>query len=131
VAFSPVGRGLLTDKPHERHTAATIPFLASNPRFMEPNLSQNIAFTSSFRVLAADIGLSAAGLAIAWCLAKGHHILPIPGTRNVNHFKEMVAGSEYILTSSELTEVETALPIGWVDGDRYSDAQWKGPERYA
>jgi aryl-alcohol dehydrogenase-like predicted oxidoreductase len=131
VAFSPVGRSLLTDKPHHRDRAAAIPFLANNPRFMEPNLSQNIKFTSNFRALASDIGLTSAGLAISWCLAKGNHILPIPGTRNIDHFKEMVAGSEHILTSTELKEVENVLPIGWVDGDRYSEAQWKGPERYA
>ena len=131
VAFSPVGRSLLTDKPHHRDRAVAIPFLANNPRFMEPNLSQNIKFTSNFRALASDIGLTSAGLAISWCLAKGNHILPIPGTRNIDHFKEMVAGSEHILTSMELKEVENVLPIGWVDGDRYSEAQWKGPERYA
>ena len=130
VAFSPVGRSLLTDKPHDRQRAAAIPFLANNPRFMEPNLGQNIVSTSNFRALASDFGLTAAGLAISWCLAKGNHILPIPGTRNVDHFKGMFAGSERILTSTELKEVETVLPIGWVDGDRYSDAQWKGPERY-
>ena len=95
------------------------------------NLSQNIEFTSNFRALASDIGLTSAGLAISWCLAKGNHILPIPGTRNIVHFKEMVAGSEHILTSTELKEVENVLPIGWVDGDRYSEAQWKGPERYS
>ena len=56
--------------------------------------------------------------------------MPIPGTRNVDHFKGMFAGGERILTSTELKEIETVLPIGWVDGDRYSDAQWRGPERY-
>ena len=85
---------------------------------------------SNFHALASDFGLTAAGLEISQCLAKGNHILPIPGTRNVDHFKGMFAGSERILTSTELKEIETVLPIGWVDGDRYSDAQWKGPERY-
>jgi len=131
VAFSPVGRSLLTDKPHEFESAQTMPFLAKNPRFMEPNLSLNIAAAAPFRALAADFGLTAAGLAIAWCLAKGDHILPIPGTRNVEHFKGLVAGSRYGLSSEELIMVEAALPMGWVNGDRYSEAQWAGPERYA
>ena len=130
VAFSPVGRSLLTDKPHNREMAVTIPFLDNNPRFLEPNLSYNIAFASKFRDLAFDLGLTAAGLAIAWCLAKGDHILPIPGTRNVDHFKAMVAGSKRILTLEELMAVESVLPIGWAAGDRYSESQWKGPERY-
>ncbi len=110
--------------------AVTIPFLDNNPRFLEPNLSYNIAFASKFRDLAFDLGLTAAGLAIAWCLAKGDHILPIPGTRNVDHFKAMVAGSKRILTLEELMAVESVLPIGWAAGDRYSESQWKGPERY-
>tara|TARA_B100000780_G_scaffold64062_1_gene41827 strand:- start:1286 stop:2284 length:999 start_codon:yes stop_codon:yes gene_type:complete len=131
VAFSPVGRSLLTDKPHGLQTAQATPFLANNPRFMEPNLSLNIAATAPFRALAAHIGLTAAGLAIAWCLAKGDHILPIPGTRNVEHFKGLVAGSHYGLSAEELIAVEAALPMGWVNGDRYSMAQWAGPERYA
>jgi aryl-alcohol dehydrogenase-like predicted oxidoreductase len=64
-------------------------------------------------------------------LAKGDHILPIPGTRNVEHFKGLVAGSHYGLSAEELIAVEAALPMGWVNGDRYSMAQWAGPERYA
>ena len=131
VAFSPVGRSLLTDKPHRLEKAQNMPFLAKNPRFMEPNLGMNIAATAPFRALAANLGLTAAGLAIAWCLAKGDHILPIPGTRNVEHFKGLVAGSRYGLSAEELSAVEAVLPMGWVNGDRYSEAQWVGPERYA
>ena len=131
VAFSPVGRSLLTDAPHRREAAQSMPFLAQNPRFMEPNLSMNIEAAASFRALAAQMGLTAAGLAIAWCLAKGDHILPIPGTRNLDHFKALVAGANYGLSAQELAAVEAALPMGWINGDRYSEAQWAGPERYA
>ena len=131
VAFSPVGRSLLTDKPHGLQVAQAMPFLAKNPRFTEPNLSLNIAAAAPFRALAAELGLTAAGLAIAWCLAKGDHILPIPGTRSVEHFKGLVAGSHYGLSAEELNAVEATLPMGWVNGDRYSAAQWAGPERYA
>ena len=75
--------------------------------------------------------MTAAGLAIAWCLAKGDHILPIPGTRNLDHFKALVEGANYGLSAEELAAVEAALPMGWINVDRYSEAQWAGPERYA
>jgi aryl-alcohol dehydrogenase-like predicted oxidoreductase len=131
VAFSPVGRSLLTDAPHGHEAVQSMPFLTKNPRFMEPNLSMNIKVAAPFRALAAQMGLTAAGLAISWCLAKGDHILPIPGTRNLDHFKALVAGANYGLSAEELAAVEAALPMGWINGDRYSEAQWAGPERYA
>ena len=131
VAYSPVGRSLLTDAPHGHEAVQSMPFLTKNPRFIESNLSMNIAAAAPFRALAAQMGLTAAGLAIAWCLAKGDHILPIPGTRNLDHFKALVAGANYGLSAEELAAVEAALPMGWINGDRYSEAQWAGPERYA
>ncbi len=131
VAFSPVGRSLLTDDPHPRSRAETMPFLKNNPRFMEPNLSANIAVTASFRALAADLGLTAAGLAVAWTLAKGAHVLPIPGTRSVDRLRDLAQGAARRLTHAEVDKIEDLLPMGWVSGDRYSDAQWHGPERYS
>ncbi len=71
VAFSPVGRGLLTDRPYRAEQVAEIAFLRGNPRFMEPNLSANLAITDKFRALAAEAGMPAAALAIGWLLARG------------------------------------------------------------
>jgi aryl-alcohol dehydrogenase-like predicted oxidoreductase len=67
---------------------------------------------------------------IAWLLAQGDHVLPIPGTRSVSHFAELLQASNCTLTSGELEVIESILPIGWAHGDRYSEAQWIGPERY-
>ena len=130
VAFSPVGRGMLTDRPHDRKTAKEYPFLANNPRFLEPNLTANLAKVAEFQALAADMGLPAAGLAIAWLIAQGDHVLPIPGTRSVERLKELAAGAERALTADEVADVEKVLPVGWCHGDRYSQGQWNGPERY-
>ncbi|MCA0848876.1 aldo/keto reductase [Salipiger thiooxidans] len=130
VAFSPVGRSLLTDTPITRERIAANPFLASNPRMMEPNLSANLKIVEGFRALAAEMGLSAAALAIAWGLHKGGHVVSIPGTRSVAHFAELVAGAEAELTAEDMARVETVLPIGWCHGDRYSRDQWVGPENY-
>jgi aryl-alcohol dehydrogenase-like predicted oxidoreductase len=130
VAFSPVGRALLTDTPHSRDSAKAMPFLANNPRFMEPNISANLAKNASFCALAADMGVAAASLAIAWLLHQGRHVLPIPGTRSVTHLREVAAGAEVNLSSEDLTRIEEVLPVGWAAGDRYSAAQWIGPERF-
>jgi aryl-alcohol dehydrogenase-like predicted oxidoreductase len=131
VAFSPVGRSLLTDHPIAPETVPDLPFLKVNPRFQPPNYARNLALTVPFRALAAEMGLPAAGLAIAWCLAQGNHVIPIPGTRSVSHFKELLTGLEVTLTLDDLARIEAILPVGWAHGDRYSDDQWVGPERYS
>lgn len=130
VAFSPVGRSLLTDNPLSFEAVQDMPFLVNNPRFMQPNYDANIKALEPFRKLAADIGLSTAGLAIAWVLAQGDHIIPIPGTRSTKHFAELLQGAERKLNADELKAIDAVLPIGWAHGDRYSVVQWVGPEKY-
>lgn len=130
VAFSPVGRSLLTDHPLQARAIPGLPFLAANPRFQEPDLSANLAITDRFRALAADMGVTAASLAIAWLLHRGEHVIPIPGTRSVGHLRELAAGMDLALSPEDVGRIETALPAGWAHGDRYSTAQWVGPERY-
>ena len=131
VAFSPVGRSLLTDQPHTAEKANNMPFLKENPRFLSPNIEKNIEASQKFRELASDLGVTAAGLALAWLLNKDSHILPIPGTRSANRLKSMVEDSNLILSSDQLTAIEDALPVGWAFGDRYSVSQWIGPEKYS
>jgi len=130
VAFCPVGRSLLTDTPHDFEKSQNIDFLKSNPRFLEPNLSRNIEATVAFRALAKDMGTSAAALAMAWLLHQGEHILPIPGTRSVEHLEQLAAGAELKLTPTNLADIDRVLPIGWAHGDRYNVGQWNGPEKY-
>lgn len=130
VAFSPVGRGLLTDKPHSREAAATMPFLKDNPRFLEPNLSANITATDPARKLAAEHGTTLASLAIGWVLAQGDHIHAIPGTRSVAHLDELFQGIKDAQNPELMAAVEALLPVGWCHGERYSAAQWTGPEKY-
>jgi aryl-alcohol dehydrogenase-like predicted oxidoreductase len=130
VAFSPVGRSLLTDNPIPRGRIPDLPFLAGNPRFMEPNLSENLRLTEAFRRLASEMGTSAAALAIAWLLSRGSHVIPIPGTRSVAHLRECLSGAALTLSVGDLARIEAVLPVGWAHGDRYSEEQWVGPERY-
>ena len=130
VAFSPVGRSLLTDHPLAYATCSQLPFMKINPRFQQDTYQRNIGKTDGFRALAGDMGISASGLAIAWLLAQGEHVVPIPGTRSVEHLDELAAGVAKSLTAAELAAIEEVLPVGWCYGDRYGPEQWKGPERY-
>ena len=130
VAFCPVGRSLLTDDPHSYEKSQTIDFLKNNPRFLKPNYDHNIAATDRFRSLANEMGYKTASLAIAWLLHQGEHILPIPGTSSVSHLEELAAGADIVFSDSDLQAIDDCLPIGWAHGDRYSVAQWIGPEKY-
>jgi len=130
VGFSPVGRGMLTDRPTTVGQDLTGMFTDGNPRFVEPNLSANLAWTDAFRGYAADRGQPTAALALAWVLAKSPNTIAIPGTRFVPHLQEAALGASIELSTDEVAEIETILPVGFAHGDRYSDGQWKGQERY-
>lgn len=130
VAFSPVGRGLLTDTPPTADRIEGNPFLGVNPRFIAPHYAANLEKTAQFQRLAAEMGYSTAGLANAWVLAQGEQVISIPGTRSVTHLKQLVEGVEKPLGAAELARIEEVLPVGWAAGDRYSVAQNDGPERY-
>jgi aryl-alcohol dehydrogenase-like predicted oxidoreductase len=130
VAFSPIGRSLLTDHPLSYEACQNLAFMKVNPRFQEDSYSRNIQASNAFRALASDMGISASGLSIAWLLAQGDHVLPIPGTRSVEHLNELASGVDLALSQSDLEAIEKVLPIGWCHGDRYAHGQWKGPEKY-
>jgi aryl-alcohol dehydrogenase-like predicted oxidoreductase len=130
VAFSPVGRAMLTDTPPTHEKAAASEFMRGNPRFNGASFTANIAATDRFRRLAAEMGTSAAALAIAWLLARSPAVIPIPGTRSVAHLRELAAGAALKLESADLDRIEAVLPVGWAHGDRYSAFQNVGPERY-
>ena len=131
VAFSPVGRSFLTDHPlNAAGMADADGWVKTNPRFNGSNYAANIKASDPFRTYAAELGVPAAALAISWVLAQGDHVIAIPGTRSVSHFGELVEGWYLSLTEDQQAKIETILPIGWAHGDRYSDGQWVGPERY-
>ncbi|QFT62631.1 aldo/keto reductase [Roseivivax sp. THAF30] len=131
VAFSPVGRGFLTDTPPDMARVEGSAFLRSNPRFHEPNFAYNLASSDRFRQLAADFEAPAASLAIAWLLSRSETVIPIPGTRSPRHLEEAARGATMRLGAEDLARIEEALPPGWAHGDRYSETQWHGPERFA
>lgn len=131
VAFSPVSRGLLTETPPSLAIIADNAFLANAPRFQEPRYSENLAIVRQLQELAADMGTSTPALAIAWLMRQGDHVIPIPGTRSVDHLRQLVDGAELDLTDDDLARIDAVMPVGWAHGDRYSETQWIGPERFS
>ncbi|WP_420324839.1 aldo/keto reductase [Mameliella sp.] len=130
VAFSPVGRGLLSDTPPTPERVAAAGFLKVNPRFTGGNLERNIAASQPLRDLAAEAGYATATLAIAWVLSQGRTVHAIPGTRSPGHLHELVRGASMMLGDDLKAEIERCLPLGWAHGSRYSPEQWVGPESY-
>jgi aryl-alcohol dehydrogenase-like predicted oxidoreductase len=105
-------------------------FRHANPRFQGLNWRRNRDRLGAFVALAKSWGLKPATLAIAWTLAKAPHVVPIPGTRAADHLEECAAAAEIDLTGAQLAEIERALPVGFAAGERYSEQQWVGIQKY-
>jgi aryl-alcohol dehydrogenase-like predicted oxidoreductase len=130
VAFSPLGRGMLTGA---FPTPADLPegdFRRTNPRFVEPSFGANRRAIMRFADYARSLGHPPAALALAWVLARAPHVVAIPGTRSAGHLDELAGAFGIGLTAGQLAEIESLLPPGFAHGDRYSDAQINGIERY-
>ena len=130
IAFSPLARGMLSDSPPDPARFPEGDFRAANPRFIEPNYSANQTLLRPFRDFCAARGWTTAAAAIAWTLDQGDHIIPIPGTRTAAHLSELARGMEIAFTDEDRAAIARLLPPGFAHGDRYSDAQIYGIERY-
>ncbi len=130
VPFSPLARGMLTDHAPRPADFGENDFRRNQPRFTEPNFSANEAQIARFRAYARARGTTSSALALAWLLDRGEHMLPIPGTRTAAHLAEWAAACEITLTDEDRAEIDRLLPPGFAHGDRYSDEQIKGIERY-
>jgi aryl-alcohol dehydrogenase-like predicted oxidoreductase len=130
VPYAPLGRGILADKQLDPTTFGDADFRKRNPRFTRANFSHNMERVRAFKSLAADLGITSTALALAWCLARGDRIIPIPGTRTADHLSQCAAASSFDMTDDIMDALESILPVGWAHGDRYSQAQWNGPEGY-
>jgi aryl-alcohol dehydrogenase-like predicted oxidoreductase len=105
-------------------------FRHANPRFQGLNWQRNRDRLGGFLALADAWGSKPAALAIAWTLAKAPHVVPIPGTRAADHLAECAAAAKIDLTDDQLAEIERALPLGFAAGERYSEPQWVGIQKY-
>ena len=130
VPFSPLGRGILSDTNVIPSNFSETDFRKSQPRFLEPNFSKNMEIIKTFREFCALRGWTTAGTSIAWTLDQGNHTIPIPGTRSARNLRDFISGTEILFTDEDRAEINKILPAGWAHGDRYSDAQVTGVERY-
>jgi aryl-alcohol dehydrogenase-like predicted oxidoreductase len=119
VAYSPVGRGWLTGKVTSPEDFDEDDFRRTLPRFTGDNFDANAALVESVKRVAAQIGCTPAQAALAWLLAQGNDILPIPGTKRVSYLDENVAAADLTLTPDQLAALEDAVPPDAVAGERY------------
>ena len=127
IPFSPLARGMLADHPLAQPTYG---FRGQNPRFIEPNFSENTQTINRFRAFCAARGWSTPATALAWILAKGEHLIPIPGTRKAENLAQWAQACEINLTPADHAEIDRILPPGFATGDRYGDHQLLAIERY-
>ena len=120
VAYSPLGRGFLTAKIASLDDLADNDWRRSMPRFEQENFRRNIELVEKIKELAAKRGCSPAQLALAWLLAQGDDIVPIPGTKRRKYLEENIGALDVDLTPEELAEIDTTLPAGAAAGSRYS-----------
>ncbi|PKO60153.1 MAG: aldo/keto reductase [Betaproteobacteria bacterium HGW-Betaproteobacteria-19] len=123
VAFSPVARGFLANAlttPDAAETFDTKDIRRSMPRFQGDAFAANLRLLDGYRVLAAKAGCTPAQLALAWLLAKGDHVLPIPGTTNIAHLEENAAAADLMLSPQVLADAEALINRHTVSGSRYN-----------
>ena len=122
VPYSPLGRGFLTGTIKSPGDFAPDDYRRTNPRFLGENFTRNLALVDKVRSLAKSKGCSAAQLALAWVLAQGQHIVPIPGTRRVRNLEENLGALEVRLDAGELAAIAAVFPAGITAGARYTEA---------
>jgi aryl-alcohol dehydrogenase-like predicted oxidoreductase len=121
VAYSPLGRGFLSGAISTVDDLAENDFRRQNPRFQGENFAKNLELVDRVKEIAAAKGVSASQLALAWVLAQGQDVVPIPGTKRRRYLEENVGADEARLTDDELRRIDEVLPVGAATGDRYGD----------
>jgi aryl-alcohol dehydrogenase-like predicted oxidoreductase len=121
VAYSPLGRGFLSGRFRSPDDIPEDDFRRNHPRFQGANFERNLDLVERVQELAAEKGVTPGQLALAWVLAQGDDVVPIPGTTRVEHLQENVAALEVELTADDLAELESVFPAGAAAGDRYAD----------
>ncbi len=121
VPYSPLGRGFLTGTITSTDSLAADDFRRANPRFAADALQANLSLVQRVRAIAERKGVTAGQLALAWVLAQGQDVVPIPGTKRVHYLEENVAAASVVLTDGDLAELEASFPADAVVGERYPD----------
>jgi aryl-alcohol dehydrogenase-like predicted oxidoreductase len=122
VAYSPLGRGFLTGQFKSTADLAEDDFRKQHPRFQGENFQKNLDLVSRVEEIAKEHDCTAAQLALAWVLAQGDDIVPIPGTRRPERLEENVRAANIVLSENDLLRIDAAAPKGATAGPRYSEA---------
>jgi aryl-alcohol dehydrogenase-like predicted oxidoreductase len=121
VPYSPLGRGFLTRRFQTPEDLPEGDFRRNNPRFQGENFKRNMELVDRVEEIAREKGVKPGQLALAWVLAQGEDIAPIPGTKRREYLEENVAAVEVELTEDDLRRIDEAAPVGAAAGDRYPD----------
>jgi aryl-alcohol dehydrogenase-like predicted oxidoreductase len=121
VPFAPLGRGFLTGEVKRAEEYAEGDFRRNDPRYQGANFDANMRAASIVREMAARKGATPAQIALAWLLAKGPDIVPIPGTKRRKYLEDDVGAADVRLTSNEVAELDAALAPEKVSGPRYNE----------
>jgi len=121
VAYSPLGRGFLTGQIKSPSDFAEDDFRRNHPRFQGENFDRNIELVREVGKLAEEKGCTTAQLALAWVLAQGEDIVPIPGTKHVRYLDDNIGALEVALSRADLDRLDAILPPGAAAGERYAE----------
>jgi aryl-alcohol dehydrogenase-like predicted oxidoreductase len=121
VAYSPLGRGFLTGRYRTPDDLGAGDWRRNNPRFQGDNFQRNLGIVERVGRVAARKGCTPAQLALAWVLAQGHDIVPIPGSKRRERLEENAAATGIRLTADDLKEIDALLPPGMASGTRYPE----------
>jgi aryl-alcohol dehydrogenase-like predicted oxidoreductase len=121
VAYSPLGRGFLSGAITKPEDLAADDYRLRSPRFQGENFGKNLQLVDKVKAIATTKGITPSQLALAWLLAQGDDIVPIPGTKRRTYLEENIAAVGIKLTADELQQIETVAPKGVAAGDRYPD----------
>ncbi|MFB9963255.1 aldo/keto reductase [Sinosporangium siamense] len=121
VAYSPISRGILSGALPATDALAEDDFRRNLPRLSAENAAHNQALVDEVRAIAGEAGCTPAQLSLAWLLAQGNDIVPIPGTKRLGYLEENLAAAHITLTTEQLAALASAVPAGAVWGQRYVD----------
>ncbi len=121
VAYSPLGRGFLTGRITSTDSLAPDDFRRANPRFQGANFEANLALVRKVEAIAREKECTPGQLALAWVLAQGDDVVPIPGTKRRTYLEQNAEAAEVELSAADLAALDEVAPIGAAAGDRYPD----------
>jgi aryl-alcohol dehydrogenase-like predicted oxidoreductase len=121
VAYSPLGRGFLTGQITSPEDFEPNDFRRSSPRFQGENFQRNLELVQRIREIAAEKDCAPGQLALAWVMAQGGDVVPIPGTKRRRYLEENIEATEVSLSAEDLSRIDEVAPAGAAAGDRYAD----------